>query len=306
MLLQLYGLDESTLPRTGRKGWLLKTDVLQYIHSNKLMPKLQVVALPSMAPPPSAPSAASAQPGTPRKEAAAAKAAAAIGAVATPYQDLELTSMRKTIAKRLTESKTTIPHAYAVMDCSMDSVLALRKTLKDKRQATVSVNDFIIKAASLALKRVPSVNAVWDANAGEGQILPTVDISVAVATPGGLITPIVKDAAGCGIQDIADTVKALAVKAREGKLQPHEFIGGSFSISNLGMFGVTEFSAVINPPQAGILAIGSSRIQPSLDGEPETMMKVTLSYDARIVEEDKAFQFLEAFRDALENPMAMI
>merc|ERR1719283_732669 len=123
------------------------------------MPKPQVVALPSMTPPASTSSAAAALPTTPKKAAAAKAAAAAIGAVATPYQDLELTSMRKTIAKRLTESKTTIPHAYAVMDCSMDPVLSLRKTLKEKRKAIVSVNDFVIKAVALALQHVPSVSA---------------------------------------------------------------------------------------------------------------------------------------------------
>merc|ERR1719348_162663 len=148
------------------------------------MPQPQIVALPSMAPPAAAaPKAAAAKPASVKKEAAAKAAAAAIGAVATPYQDLELTSMRKTIAKRLSESKTTIPHAYAVMDCTMDPVLSLRKSLKEKRTATVSVNDFVIKAVALALQRVPSVNAIWDTKTGEGQVQSSVDISVAVATP---------------------------------------------------------------------------------------------------------------------------
>ena len=161
--------------------------------------------------------------------------------------------MRKVIASRLTESKATVPHAYASIDCKLDNLLELRKQINATGAGTkVSVNDLVIKASALALRDVPSVNQNAEASR-EGNV----DISVAVATPSGLITPIVKDADALSVSEINGCVKDLAARAFENKLKPEEFMGGSFTISNLGMFGISQFSAVINPPQAAILAVGS-------------------------------------------------
>ncbi|XP_066439597.1 pyruvate dehydrogenase protein X component, mitochondrial [Eleutherodactylus coqui] len=224
------------------------------------------------------------------------------------FTEIPTSNIRKVIAKRLTESKSTIPHAYATTDCDLGAVLKLRKELA-KDNIKVSVNDFIIKATAVTLKQMPEVNVTWN---GEGPSrLESIDISIAVATDRGLITPIIKQASSKGIQEIADSAKVLAQKARNGKLLPEEYQGGSFSISNLGMFGITGFSAVINPPQACILAVGRSRMELVMaeddEGNPELskkeLMNVTLSSDGRLVDDDLASMFLERFRANLENPM---
>ncbi|XP_071975160.1 pyruvate dehydrogenase protein X component, mitochondrial-like isoform X2 [Engystomops pustulosus] len=224
------------------------------------------------------------------------------------FTEIPTSNIRKVIAKRLTESKSTIPHAYASADCDLGAVLRLRKELA-KDNIKVSVNDFIIKATAVTLKQMPEVNVTWS---GEGpRQLESIDISIAVATDRGLITPIIKQAGSKGVQEIADTAKVLAQKARNGKLLPEEYQGGSFSISNLGMFGITGFSAVINPPQSCILAVGRSRTELALEedeeGNPEVkrkeMLNVTLSSDGRLVSDDLASMFLDRFRTNLENPM---
>uniref|UniRef100_A0A2C9JLQ2 Peripheral subunit-binding (PSBD) domain-containing protein n=1 Tax=Biomphalaria glabrata TaxID=6526 RepID=A0A2C9JLQ2_BIOGL len=281
-LLQEYNISSNDVPATGPAGALLKGDVLNYINSKKLSK--------SVTPP-----AAS----TPSTPAPKVEPAAAPGA---NYIDIPLTSMRRTIAKRLTESKSTIPHAYASIDSNMGALTELRKTLAADG-VKISVNDFIVKAAALALQRSPKVNAIW-ANDGP-KLSQSVDISVAVATPNGLITPIVKGASYLSVEQISSTVKELSGRAKEGKLLPHEYQGGSFSISNLGMFGITEFSAVINPPQLAILAIGTSRTEASMKGN-QLKMTVTLSYDSRGLNEVEATRFLEEFRNALENPQFML
>uniref|UniRef100_A0A667I682 Pyruvate dehydrogenase complex component X n=1 Tax=Lynx canadensis TaxID=61383 RepID=A0A667I682_LYNCA len=185
------------------------------------------------------------------------------------------------------------------------------KWLKKEDDIKVSVNDFIIKAAAVTLKQMPDVNVSWD---GEGpKQLPFIDISVAVATDKGLITPIIKDAAAKGIWEIADSVKALSKKARDGKLLPEEYQGGSFSISNLGMFGIDEFTAVINPPQACILAVGRFRPVLKLTRDEEgnaqlqrhQLITVTMSSDSRVVDDELATRFLESFKANLENPIRL-
>jgi dihydrolipoamide dehydrogenase-binding protein of pyruvate dehydrogenase complex len=169
----------------------------------------------------------------------------------------------------------------------------------------VSVNDFIIKAAAIALQRVPEVNV--QVNEDNVRYMGDIDISVAVATDAGLITPIVKDAIGQGIEGISNTVKELAQKAKVGKLQPHEFMGGTFTISNLGMFGITEFSAIINPPQSAIMAVGGSRLVLDPDTEqPRSRMTATISFDARAIDDAAACLFLETFQELMENPGLLI
>ena len=206
--------------------------------------------------------AAAASPGA-RMAPAAGAAGAARGPVVagpTPYRLQPLSTMRKVIAKRLTESKQTVPHYYLTIDCEIDALLKGRAALNDQSPKgegayKLSVNDFVIKAVAMALEKVPEANASW----GEDglHMYERADISIAVAIPGGLITPIVFDAARKGLAQISNEMKSLAEKAKENKLRPEEFQGGTFSISNLGMFGVRHFEAVINPPQAGIIAIGA-------------------------------------------------
>jgi pyruvate/2-oxoglutarate dehydrogenase complex dihydrolipoamide acyltransferase (E2) component len=210
--------------------------------------------------------------------------------------------MRKIIAKRLTESKTTIPHAYSTVSCDVTAVNKLRKQILAEEATKVSVNDFIIKAVGVCLRKHPQINVQWNPNTQSIQAGSTVDISIAVATPNGLITPIVKDANTLTVREIGSRVKELAGRAKEGKLQPHEFQGGNFSISNLGMFGIKEFSAVINPPQAAILAVGQGCPVVRDDSSVSTEMFLTLSYDARAIEEENAASFLESLSDLLSNP----
>lgn len=232
-----------------------------------------------------------------------------------PVKDTKASMVRKVISARLTESKATVPHFYVSIDCRIDSLLGLRKTLKSVG-SNVSVNDMVVKAAGKALRLVPEVNCYWDAKVGGPAARPTVDVSVAVATDGGLITPIVKSADSLGLQNINDTIKDLATRARAGKLKPEEYQGGSFTISNMGMFGVDEFTAVINPPQSCILAVASGVAKPVFEeefGGPEsdtpvvaTVMTVTLSCDRRVVDEAIAAQFLATLRSLLQTPALLM
>lgn len=213
--------------------------------------------------------------------------------------------MRKVISARLTESKSTVPHFYAVMDTHIDALMAFRKTLK-AAGINVSVNDIVIKAAALALRAVPEVNSSYSPDTGLVSANESVDVSVAVATPGGLITPIIKNADTLGLQALNTTMKDLATRARAGKLMPEEYQGGSFSVSNLGMFGISEFTAVINPPQSAIMAVGGGARTAVVgaDGTPTvaTVMSVQVSCDRRVVDDVCAGQFLQAFREYIENP----
>uniref|UniRef100_A0A8C6NZA9 Dihydrolipoamide acetyltransferase component of pyruvate dehydrogenase complex n=1 Tax=Nothobranchius furzeri TaxID=105023 RepID=A0A8C6NZA9_NOTFU len=223
------------------------------------------------------------------------------------FTEIPASNVRRVIAQRLTQSKTTIPHSYASIDCDLASVMQLRKDLA-KDQVKVSVNDFIIKAAAVTLKELPEVNVTWSDD--RPHALDSIHISVAVATDRGLITPIIRDAANKGVQEISANAKALAQKARDGKLLPEEYQGGTFSISNLGMFGISGFSAVINPPQACILAVGTSRTELRLNEDDQTLhtqqlMTVTLSSDGRLVDDELASRFLDKFRANLEQPQRM-
>ena len=287
-LLDQYALDVNQIPATGPHNILLKGDVLNHIEANQLQPK-------------SAKEQSTQATSTPSKTTYRSAHVSEAETATPAYLDIELSSMRRTIAKRLTESKTTIPHAYMTVNCNVNSVIAYRQQLKSQK-INISINDIIIKAASLALKKVPKINAIFDVAADRPVQQNSVDISIAVATPNGLITPIVKQANHLSIVEISGRMRQLAEKARDGKLQPDEFIGGSFSISNLGMFGIAEFSAVINPPQAAILAIGSPRpIVQSVD-LVQQQLTCTLSYDARVADEEQVAEFLEVFKEYLEQP----
>jgi len=226
------------------------------------------------------------------------------------FTDLETSNMRKVIAKRLQESKHQIPHYYLTVECNMDQILELRKEINstyEKEGVKLSVNDFIIKAVALACKRVPACNSAWQETFIRE--FHTVDVSVAVDTGSGLITPIVAGAEGKGLAEISDTVKTLAGKAKEGKLQPHEFQGGTITVSNLGMFGINQFTAIINPPQACILAVGGTEKRVVAVKDVPTvasMMRVTLSCDHRVVDGAVGAQWLQHFKKFMENPKAML
>ena len=218
-------------------------------------------------------------------------------------------SMRKTIAERLVKSKNEAPHFYLSLDCNIDQLLKIRSmiNLKSNDKYKISVNDMIIKAASSSLIKVPKANASWENE--NTRYFNNTDISVAVAIDGGLITPIIKDVQSKGLLEISEDMKLLANKAKDGKLLPEEYVGGSFSISNLGMYGIKEFSAVINSPQGAILAVGSGEKRPIVINDQLTIasiMTVTLSCDHRVVDGAVGAQFLSVFKDFIENPSLML
>jgi pyruvate dehydrogenase E2 component (dihydrolipoamide acetyltransferase) len=226
------------------------------------------------------------------------------------HQEIALDGMRKTIAARLTEAKSTIPHFYLRRDIELDALLKLRGQMNAKGEARgikLSVNDYIIKASALALQAVPGCNAVW---AGDRVLqFKASDVAVAVAIEGGLFTPVLRDADTKSLSVLSAEMKDLAARARTRKLAPHEYQGGSFAISNLGMMGIENFDAVINPPHASILAVGAGIRKPVVkDGAVAiaTVMSVTLSVDHRVIDGALGAQFLEALKGYLEDPLAML
>uniref|UniRef100_A0A8C7F0X9 Dihydrolipoamide acetyltransferase component of pyruvate dehydrogenase complex n=1 Tax=Oncorhynchus kisutch TaxID=8019 RepID=A0A8C7F0X9_ONCKI len=306
-ILDTHGLDPQLATPTGHRGIITKEDALNLLKKFPDSKTTPVTAAPvAAAPSPVATPAAAPLPPGSRPMYPPQSIPGKPGAPGT-FTEVPASNVRRVIAQRLTQSKTTIPHAYATIDCDLGAVMQLRKEMA-KAEIKVSVNDFIIKAAAATLRELPEVNVTWS---GEGpQALNSISISIAVATPKGLITPIITNAADKGVQEISANAKALAQKARNGKLLPHEYQGGSFSISNLGMFGISEFSAVINPPQACILAVGTSRAVLHLTEETgalstQQLMTVTLSSDGRLVDDELASRFLDKFRANLERPQRM-
>ncbi|MBO9604032.1 MAG: pyruvate dehydrogenase complex dihydrolipoamide acetyltransferase [Novosphingobium sp.] len=240
----------------------------------------------------------------------AASAPAAAQDFGIPHEVEKLSGMRKTIARRLTESKQQIPHIYLTVDIQLDKLLKLRAELNGALEADgvkLSVNDMLIKALAKALLRVPSCNVQF---AGDELLkFGRADISVAVSIPGGLITPIVVDAGAKSLSQISTEMKDLATRARDGKLQPHEYQGGTASISNMGMFGIKQFEAVINPPQAMIMAIGAGEQRPYVvDGalSVATVMSATGSFDHRAIDGADGAQLMQAFKQLVENPLGLV
>jgi pyruvate dehydrogenase E2 component (dihydrolipoamide acetyltransferase) len=228
-----------------------------------------------------------------------------------PFEEVKLDGMRKTIAARLSEAKQTIPHFYLRRDIKLDALLKFRSQLNKQlegRGAKLSVNDFIIKAVANALQQVPECNAVW---AGDRvlQLKPS-DVAVAVAIEGGLFTPVLQDADMKSLSALSSEMKDLAARARDRKLAPHEYQGGTFAISNLGMFGIDNFDAIVNPPHSGILAVGSGVKKPIVGDDGEltvaTVMSVTMSVDHRVIDGALGANLLQAIVDNLENPMTML
>ena len=241
---------------------------------------------------------------------ASVRPAAADQAVVQGASTLEPNSqMRRIIASRLQESKQTAPHFYLTVDCEIDALLSARRQMNDQAPegVKISVNDLVIRAAAMALIKVPKANASWE---GENTRLFThADIAMAVAVDGGLVTPVIWAAEKKGLAEIASVSRDLATRARDGKLAPEEFSGGSFTISNLGMYGVREFAAVINPPQGAILAVGAGEQRPVVkDGQlaVATVMTVTLSADHRVVDGAVGAEWLQAFKGYVESPVTML
>ena len=298
------GLDLGQIAGSGPHGRIVKADVLAA--------KAQPAAAPS-ATAPTAPRPAAAAPAAPAAPAAQGASADAVMQIYKdrPHEEIKLDGMRKTIAARLTEAKQTIPHFYLRRDIKLDALMAFRAQLNAQlahRGVKLSVNDFIIKAAALALQAVPAANAVW---AGDRvlQLKPS-DVAVAVAIDGGLFTPVLKDAETKTLSALSGEMKDLATRARGRKLAPHEYQGGSFAISNLGMFGIDNFDAVINPPHGAILAVGAGVKKPVVGDDGQigvaTVMSVTLSVDHRVIDGALGAELLQHIVDNLENPMAML
>jgi len=228
------------------------------------------------------------------------------------FEDVNLTNIKKITAARLTESKQTVPHFYLSVDVRMDALSALRAQLNEglqKAGGKISVNDFVVSASAKALLAVPEVNASWMGD--KIRRYKKADVAVAVQTPQGLMVPVVRGACGLGLSGISGEVKALAGKAKEGKLAPADMIGGTFTISNLGMFGVKNFAAIVNPPQAAILAVGAARVEvvKKEDGtgyEEASVMNVTLSCDHRVIDGADGATWLGAFKGFMEDPVTML
>ncbi len=283
------GLDLSTISGSGPRGRIVKADV----------EGVSAQAAPASAPTP-----------------APAPVSVSSDAIARMYEgreyvEIPLDGMRKTIAARLTEAKQTIPHFYLRRDIHLDALLKFRTEINaqlEPRGIKLSVNDFIIKACALALQQVPAANAVW---AGDRvlQLTPS-DVAVAVAIEGGLFTPVLQDADTKSLSQLSSEMKDLAARAKTRKLAPHEYIGGSFAISNLGMFGIDNFDAVINPPHGAILAVGAGMKKPVVKADGElgvaSVMSVTLSVDHRVIDGALGAELLQAIKDNLENPLTML
>ncbi|KAH9768757.1 Dihydrolipoyllysine-residue acetyltransferase component 1 of pyruvate dehydrogenase complex [Citrus sinensis] len=280
LLILEHGLDASSLQASGPYGTLLKGDVLAAIKSGKVSSRISSHTEKTSPSP------------LPQTSTAVSPGSKSDLELSDSFEDFPNTQIRKVIARRLLESKQNTPHLYLSSDVVLDPLLSFRKELKEKHNTKVSVNDIVIKAVAVALKNVPEANAYWDVEKGEIVLCDAIDISIAVATEKGLMTPIVRNADQKSISAISMEVKELAEKARAGKLAPHEFQGGTFSISNLGMFPVDQFCAIINPPQAGILAVGRGNqvVEPVIgsDGNETpavvTKMNLTLSADHRVFE----------------------
>ncbi len=282
------GVDLATLKGSGPNGRIVKADIESVLQKGPAAPVATATPAPTAARAP-----------TP--------------AITAPHKLVPHSSIRKVIARRLTEAKSTIPHFYVSMDVEIDAMIKLLNELNAKSPKEgdnaylITINDLIIKASAATLRRVPTVNAAWTDDAMV--LFEDVDISVAVAIPDGLITPIVRRADQKGLSTISREMKDLAGRARTGKLKPEEFQGGGFSISNMGMFGVTEFSAIINPPQAAILAVAAGQKRPVVKHDSlaiATVMTCTLSVDHRVVDGALGATWLREFKRIVEDPLSLL
>ena len=291
------GVDLTGVTGSGPNGRIVKADV----------EGAKPGAAPAAAPAAAAPAASAAPAAAP---AASTETKAVWFDDSIPHEEEKLSNIRKTIARRLTESKQTVPHIYLTVDIRLDALLKLRGELNkalEARGVKLSVNDLLIKALGVALARTPKCNVTFT---GDKLIkYNRADVSVAVSTPTGLITPIIKDAANKSVSAIATEMKDLAARAREGKLQPHEYQGGTASLSNMGMYGIKQFEAVINPPQGMIMAIGAGEKRPYIIDDAlgvATVMSATGSFDHRAIDGADGAELMKVFKELVEAPMGMI
>ena len=284
-------IDLASVQGSGPRGRIVKADILSFSPGNKSVggnaPQASVVSAPS---------------GPGPKELA--------DMLGMAYSEIPNNNIKKITAQRLQEAKQLVPHFYLTVELQIDGLLEARRQINDVADGAykLSVNDFVVKACALALRAYPQANVSWT----EEGILQyeDVDVSVAVATPNGLMTPIVKSADQMNIKDVSLTIKDLASRAKDGKLKPEEFQGGTFTVSNLGMFGIKEFGAIINPPQSCILAVGAGEKKPYVDANGEiavgTFMHCTLSVDHRSVDGAVGAEYLQILKKHIENPAAML
>lgn len=287
-LAKQQGIDIGTIQGTGPNGRVVRSDVERLASAPKA---------------PEAPAATQ----VPTPATQSESKALASQDYTSSYSAVNHTPMRKAIARRLTESKSTVPHFYLTAHCQVDELLELRKRLNEASSIKISVNDMVIRAVAAAFQEVPEANVVWQPD--HMLHYESVDLAVAVATEGGLLTPVIRGVEKRSLSNIASTVRELAERSRAGKLRQDELEGGSFAITNLGMFGTEEFSAIINPPQSGILAVGAASERAVVVGGElavRNVMTVTLSADHRAVDGALAAQWLGAFQRRIENPLSML
>ena len=288
-------LDLFAIVGTGPEGRISRRDV--EAHRASTAQPAVVVSAPS-----------SPAPAVQVRAAPATSAAGAASGVRAEWDEVPHTGMRRAIARRLTESKSTVPHFYLTAECRVDALLALRVQINEASPVRISVNDLVVKAVAAAFADVPDANVTWSDSAM--RLHRTVDIAVAVATEGGLFTPVLRDVASKSLTAISSSIAELAGRARARKLRQDELEGGSFSVTNLGMYGTLEFSAILNPPQSGILAVGAATKQAVVDSDGElavsSVMHFTLSVDHRAIDGALAAQWLAAFTSRIENPLSIL
>ena len=306
-MAQIANVDLTTVKGTGPGGRIVKADVDAAAGQSPAAAQAAPLAASEAAPqaaPQTAPQAAKAD------AVRAPQKAVALPPSNVPFEMLKLSNMRKIIARRLTESKQSVPHFYLTVDVRLDAMLKLRSALNNSLEGQgvkLSVNDLLVKALGLALIQVPDANVSF----GGDQLrkFSRADVSVAVAIPGGLITPVIRDAANKRLSVIATEMKDLAARAKEGKLQPDEYTDGTASLSNLGMFGIKQFDAVVNPPEGMIMAVGAGEKRPYVVDDAlaiATVMSATGSFDHRAIDGSVGAQLMSAFKALVENPMAML
>lgn len=290
-LLALHGISLASVTGTGPHGRVLKGDVLRHVEAT--------ASAPRAAPSPS-PSLLSSQ---------AASATVRTSPQASNFKDIQNSNMRQTIAKRLLEAKRVMPHTYVTASLPLEGLIALREQYKTLGIA-VTMTDLFVKLLAAGLGRVPEINVQWDEKSGTIVSRSTVDVALAVAVPGGLITPVLRNVSGKGLAALSMESKSLVERARAGTLLPHEYSDASITLSNLGMFGIHEFKAILNPPQAVTVAIGApqERVQFDVDGRPHASRQCTLSVsaDARALDETTVGKFLDALRSLANEPSSLL
>jgi pyruvate dehydrogenase E2 component (dihydrolipoamide acetyltransferase) len=302
-LAVIHGVDLAALRGSGPRGRIVKADVDAAV--GKASAGVDATAGKAPRQDPAPPTAPASQPAP-----QATTAPLALPETGVPFETVKLSNMRKTIARRLTESKTTIPHFYLTVDVRLDALLKLRGEINhalEGQGVKVSVNDMLVKALGLALGQVPDANVSFGGD--HLRKFARADVSVAVAIPGGLITPVIRDAAGKRLSAIAAEMKDLAGRAKEGRLKPEEYQGGTASLSNLGMYGIKQFDAVINPPEGLILAVGAGEKRPFVVDDAlaiATVMSATGSFDHRAIDGAVGAEFMAAFKALVEAPLSML